>query len=536
MRRIRIDLIRANPLSPRNPWFITTRMSENPARVCAVITEETVDAARAAIRQAADVADLLELRLDYLRDFDFADPSSLRLLLDHKPLPVIITCRAVSEGGRQPVADNIRLPLLVEGARQLADYCDVEAAHYGEAALLSPDLSRLIVSYHNFAETPADLDSIYDRVTALPAAVHKIVTRAGTLADSLESFKLLERARLENRRVIVLATGQAGLVTRVLGPAFGGFLTYGALGHGRGSAPGQPTCDELVDLYRVRRISRATSITGIIGSPVEHSASPAMHNRAFAELGLDFVYLPFETNDLAGFFSRLVRPSTREIGWNPRGFSVTLPHKSAVIPLLDEVDSTALKAGAVNTIVANGECLIGYNTDVRGAMEPLEHACELAGESCAVVGAGGAARAVISGLIERGARVTVFARDSSKASMLCESLGVSVSPLELLASSDACVVINTTPVGMRGHSEGSSPIPAGVLRGRSIAYDLVYNPLETQFLKDARAEGCQAISGFEMLIAQAALQFELWTGQKPPVDAMRKAAMEKIIGDSSKDR
>jgi 3-dehydroquinate dehydratase/shikimate dehydrogenase len=460
----------------------------------------------------------------------------LHLLLDHKPLPVIITCRAVSEGGRQPVADHIRIALLVEGARQLADYCDVEAAYYREAALLSPDLSRLIVSYHNFAETPADLNSIYDRVTALPAAVHKIVTRAGTLTDSLASFKLLERARNENRRVILLAMGHAGLVTRVLCPAFGSFLTYAAFSKGKESAPGQPTCDELVDLYCVRRISRATSITGIIGSPVEHSASPAMHNRAFAQLGLDSVYLPFETKELAEFLSRFVRPSTREIDWNPRGFSVTLPHKSAVIPLLDEIDSTALKAGAVNTIVVDEERLIGYNTDVRGAMAPLEEACELAGESCAVVGAGGAARAVICGLLERGARVTVFARDTSKASMSPGSFSVSVLPLESLASSDARVVINTTPAGMRGHSEGSSPIPAGTLRGRLIAYDLVYNPLETQFLKDARAEGCQVIRGLEMLIAQAALQFELWTGQKAPVDAMRKAAMERIIGDDSRGR
>jgi 3-dehydroquinate dehydratase/shikimate dehydrogenase len=502
-------------------------MSENHVRVCAVITEESVDAARASIKQAADAADLIELRLDYLKDFDFADPRSLHPLLDRKPLPVIITCRAVSEGGRQPVADHIRIPLLVEGARELADYCDVEAAYYGQAALLSPDLSRLIVSYHNFAETPADLDSIYDRVTALPAAVHKIVTRAGTLTDSLAIFKLLERARIEDRRVIVLAMGPAGFVTRVLGPAFGSFFTYAALGHGRGSAPGQPTCDELVDLYRVRRISQTTSITGIIGSPVAHSASPAMHNRAFAELDLDFIYLPFETKDLAGFFSGFVRPSTREIAWNPAGFSVTLPHKSAVIPLLDEVDSIALKAGAVNTIGVNGERLIGYNTDVRGAMEPLEKVCALAGESCAVVGAGGAARAVICGLLERGARVTVFARDRKKASVVCESLGVSVSPLESLASSDARVVINTTPVGMRGHSEGSSPIPAGALRGRSIAYDLVYNPVDTQFLKDARAAECQAISGLEMLVAQAALQFELWTGQKAPVEAMREAAVAK---------
>ena len=517
----------------RNRWSTKTRMSENHARVCAVITEESVDAARAAIKEAAKVADLVELRLDYLKDFDFSDPGSLQALLDHKPLPVIITCRAESEGGNQPVADNIRLRLLVEGARQLADYCDVEAAYYDQAASLLPDLSRLIVSYHDFKETPANLNSIYDRVTSLPAAVHKIATRANAVTDSLAVMKLLERAQAERRDLIALAMGEAGLLTRVLGPPFGSFLTYGALGLERASAPGQPTCDELVNLYRVRRISRDTSITGIIGSSVEHSASPAMHNRAFADLGLDFVYLPLEVNDPGEFFSRLVRGTTRELDWNLRGLSVTIPHKSAIIPLLDEVDSTARKVGAVNTVVVREDRLIGYNTDVLGAIKPLEKACHLANERCAIIGAGGAARAVIYGLLQRGAHVTVFARYYEKASRLCESMGISALPLESLASNDAAVVINTTPVGMRGHSVGSSPISAAWLRGRSIAYDLVYNPLETQFLKDARARGCQTINGLEMLIAQAALQFELWTGLKAPVDWMRKSAMEKIVGDGS---
>ncbi|MEK6300875.1 MAG: shikimate dehydrogenase [Acidobacteriota bacterium] len=509
-------------------------MPESPARICAVITEQTTAEARAAIFRAEGQADLIELRLDYLRDFDFTSNEALGPLLEGKPLPVILTCRSAEEGGNQVIENAIRLKLLVEGAKRFGDYCDIEAAHYPAAANLSPDLSRLIVSHHNFAETPADLDEVYDRVTALPASVHKIVTKANNIGDSLAIFRLLDRARSDGKKVIALAMGEAGIVTRVLGPSRGCFLTYGSLAPGKESAAGQLICDELANLYRVRQVSRQTVVTGIIGSPVAHSASPAMHNRAFAELGLDFVYLPLEVENVAAFFTRFVQSETREIDLNLRGFSVTLPHKTAVIPLLDELDPAAREAGAVNTVVIDDKGkLWGYNTDVRGAMEPLGRVCSLEGESCAVIGAGGAARAVVYGLLERGARVSVFARDAVRAGVFAERFGVSVFPLALFSSSDARVVINTTPVGMRGHHEGSSPVPRESLRGRRIAYDLVYNPLRTQFLIDASDEGCVTISGLEMLIAQAALQFELWTGEKPPIEVMRAVATAKMSGSGS---
>lgn len=511
-------------------------MSETSARVCAVITEETIDAARAAIKRAASVANMIEVRLDYLKDFDCVDHGgshtgaslhTVRTLVSDSSLPVIITFRSASEGGRRQVDDDVRLRLLA-AATEFADYCDVEAAHYERLLHFSPDTSRLIVSYHDFSGTPANLDAIYDRVTSLPAAVHKIVTQARNLADSLGSFKLLERARTDNRKLIALAMGEAGLITRVLGPAFGSFLTYGSLGSGKQSAPGQLSCDELVNLYRVHGISRATSVSGIIGSPVAHSASPAMHNSAFAELDLDFVYLPFEVEDLAGFFAQFVSNTTREIDWNLAGLSVTIPHKCEVVSHLDEINETARKTGAVNTVAIKDDRLVGYNTDVQGAMEPLERALALAGARCAVIGSGGAARAVIYGLLERGARVQVFARSPESARSLVDSFGVSVSTIDALQSSDAEIVINTTPIGMRGHREGSSPVTKDSLRGRRAAYDLVYNPMETRFLADAREEGCKTISGLDMLVAQAALQFELWTGQPPSIEVMRRAATAKI--------
>ncbi len=504
-----------------------------PGRICAVITKQTVEAARTAVGHAGRVADIIELRLDYLRDFDFTNPDNLRPLLEDKSVPVIITCRAVTEGGQQFVEDSIRLRLLVEGARRMADYADIEASVYAEAAKLSPDLSRLIVSYHNFDETPVDLDAIYDRLTALPAAVHKIVTRANNVADSLAMFSLLDRAAIEGRILIALAMQEPGLITRVLAPSRGCFLTYGSLGVGRESAPGQLSCYELSEVYRINDLSRNTKITGIIGRPVSHSVSPAMHNAAFKALELDCVYLPIEVDDVAEFFTRYVRPGSREIDWDLRGFSVTIPHKTAVLSCLDSLDPTARKIGAVNTVViTNGEST-GYNTDASGALEALERVCALKGESCAVIGAGGAARAVVYGLLDRGARVTLFVRDLEKAKPLENEFAVTLEPVGGLGSSDASIVINTTPIGMRGHSENASPIPRAFLRNRIAAYDLVYNPIETRFLQDARSMGCLTISGIEMLVAQAGAQFELWTGKKAPLDLMRDAALRKLLETTS---
>ncbi|HEX5736286.1 MAG TPA: shikimate dehydrogenase [Blastocatellia bacterium] len=505
---------------------------DSPARNCAVITEETVAAARARMKDAAQVADMIEIRLDYLRDFDFTKPEDLSSLLEDKALPVIITCRSVAEGGRQAIDDQIRLRLLVEGARNGADYCDIEATHYDQAASLAPDPSRLILSHHNFQETPPDLFEIYYRQSRQPAAVHKIVTQANSVIDTLSIFHLLKRAREEGQNLIALAMGEPGVITRILGPAAGGYLTYGSLARGAESAPGQLTCRELQQTYRVHQLSRETTITGIIGRPVSQSASPAMHNAAFQECGLDFVYLPIEVDDLEQFFVQFVREESREFDWQLRGLSVTIPYKTAVIPMLDEVDETARDIGAVNTVVIEHDCLKGYNTDVEGAIKPLEKVCSIKGESFGVIGAGGAARAVLYGLQNRGARVTLFARDTDRARGLADSAGVEVYPINALDSSHVRVIINTTPVGMRGHDEGSSPVRSAAFRGRLAAYDLVYNPMETKFLKDAREEGCQTISGIEMLVAQGARQFEMWTARKAPTDLMFAAALEKLDSQS----
>lgn len=503
-------------------------MVETRPKVCAVITEETAEAAKLAIKRAAGLADIIELRLDYLRDFDFENVERLHGLLENKPLPVIITCRDSSEGGWQKIDERIRLRLLVEGAKRFADYCDIEAAHYKKAERLLPDLSKLIVSYHDFTKTPDNLNEIYEWMKRFPAAVYKIATRANHVGDTLAVFRLLKRALDEKVTLLALAMGEAGLLTRLLGPSRGSFLTFGTLDGSRKSAPGQISCEELKSLYRIHRLTPKTPIIGIVGNPVNHSASPALHNSAFSALNRDFVYLPIEVDNLGDFFRRFVRPETRELDWDLRGFSVTIPHKIAVMPLLDEIDPTAQEIGAVNTVLVSNGRLQGFNTDVYGAIDPLRGVIDLKGARCAVIGAGGAARAVVYGLVAAGAFVTVFARDVEKAKPLADSFGVLVSPLDRIGIGDLDILINTTPVGMHGYEDNHCLVSHSALSKIQIVYDLVYNPMETRLLCDARAAGCVTIGGLDMLVAQAALQFKLWTGDNPPMETMREAARKKL--------
>jgi 3-dehydroquinate dehydratase/shikimate dehydrogenase len=500
-------------------------------RICAVIAEDTVAGARAALDRAAPVADLAELRLDYLRDFDFSSTAALHSLLDRKPLPVIITCRSFEEGGDQRIDDDLRIRLLVEGARSLAEYCDIEDSHYDRAAGLNPDLSRLIVSYHNFHETPLNLDGIYERLCSRKAGIHKVAVKSASVQDTIAVFRLIDRAAAEGRDLIAISMGEPGLITRILGPARGGFLTYGSLDAKNTTAAGQVSCEDLRNLYRLDQIAPSTTILGVIGHPISHSASPMMHNAAAAALGLDLVYLPIEVQDLAAFISRLAHPRSREVAWPFAGFSVTIPHKEAIVPLLDRLDNVARAVGAVNTVVVRDNELQGYNTDVAGSIEPLERATPLEGARCAVVGSGGSARAVAYGLAAKGARITVYARNGQKAARIADDfsdLGVEFAGMCDLMRSRAEIIINTTPVGMTGPGAGQSPVPGQALANCRIAYDLVYNPLETPFLALAREAGCKTISGVEMLSAQAALQFLLWTGRQAPIDLMMKAALDSV--------
>ena len=546
-------------------------MTTNRTRICVPVCVGRAGELREAVARAATHADLVELRLDCLdaSELEAARPA-LAALLAAPPRPLVLTLRPAEQGGRRVLDDGERLGFrldelwLREGEPHPPDFFDIELdlmpardeaderrSAPGEqtsaadadgderrapdeqrrafAGWLSRNLERVVCSHHDFAGVPPNLDELYERMAATRARVLKIAYAAETATDCLPAFSLLARARREGRELVAVAMGDAGLLTRVLAPSRGAFLTFGAAEAGQATAPGQLTAAELRDLYRVDSIDERTEFACLVGSPVMHSLSPHVHNAGFAALGLNAVYLPLEVRDLDAFMRRLARPQTRELDWRLRGLSVTAPHKRAVLAHLDWVDPAARAIGAVNTVVLEGDRLRGYNTDAAAALTPLEGAGDLRGARVALIGAGGAARAVLWALRERGARAVVFARDESRARATAEGFGADSRPLGGARFGDFDVVVNATPLGTRGHAEEETAATAEQLRGARVVYDLVYNPAETRLMREARAAGCEAFGGLGMLVAQAAEQFKLWTGHAAPLEVMRAAAEKKML-------
>jgi 3-dehydroquinate dehydratase/shikimate dehydrogenase len=517
------------------------------ARVCVPVCVKGAAELRPSIERAARVGDIVELRLDCLeRDELNAARAQLCELLAETDRPFLLTYRPKEQGGGVELSLEERaafwreVPLWLRGAaargRAFADVeLDLLESPHAESLGALFEGFTVICSHHDFRETPADLERIYERMSRTRARISKLAARANLITDSVPLMRLLERGRREGRGVIAVSMGAAGVLTRVLAPAFGAFLTYGSLDPEQATAPGQIDAHDLRDLYRVRDLSRETVVTGIVGSPVGHSLSPHMHNAGFAALGLDAVYLPFEVEDLPEFVRRMAHPRTRELGWRLRGLSVTAPHKRAVIAHLDFVAPNAADIGAVNTVVVNGERgLAGYNTDADASVVPLRGLVELRGARVAVLGAGGAARSLLWALVvERGAHATVFARDISRGRALAEKFGADYARLEGASFEGFDVVANTTPLGTRGEREAETPAAESQLRGARVAYDLVYNPAETRFLREARAAGCATVGGLGMLVAQAEEQFRLWTGRVPPPGVMQAAAEKKLFGTES---
>ena len=268
-----------------------------------------------------------------------------------------------------------------------------------------------------------------------------------------------------------------------------------------------------------------TRLCGIIGNPVEHSMSPAMHNAAYQQLGLNFVYLAFCVGDVEGAIRGM-----RAL--NVRGLSVTVPHKLEVIKYLDEIDSLAGQIGAVNTVVNDHGRLKGYNTDWIGFVRSLEVHTPIQNKRVVVLGAGGAARALVFGIKRHGGEVTILNRieEIEMARSLAAEIGCpwgDLSRLEPVIEAD--IVVNATSVGMTPLHD-STVIETRHLRREQVVYDVVYNPMETKFLREARQRGCRVVPGYEMLLLQGVAQFELWTGKSAPVDLMRKILIDRLTG------
>jgi 3-dehydroquinate dehydratase/shikimate dehydrogenase len=513
------------------------------AKVCVPVCARTVRKLRDEINRANAVADLIELRLDCLNagELDKA-VRSLNDLLVSCQRRVVLTVRSATEGGQCSLSNLERHHFWLKHLapnKHNAAFIDIELGlallflEWERAGTLSLDWSQVICSHHDFAGVPVDLEKIYERMARTPARVLKIAVSARETTDAIPLFKLLERAQREGRELIPVAMGQPGVVTRILGPSRGAFLTFGSLDVTSSTAPGQVTVAELSNLYRINTIDEQTEIMGVIGSTLTHSISPHMHNAAFAALGINAVYLPFEINDLPQFVQRMARPKTREINWRLRGFSITTPHKVAILDELDWIEDSAREIGAVNTVVIEDQLLLGYNTDAVAALAPLRNVMELRGVRIALIGAGGAARALLWSLHQEEAQVTVFSRRPDDVTVIAESFGAKAEQLVDASFDGFDLIINATPLGTRGPLVNQTPATADQLGGVHLAYDLVYNPVDTRFLREARMAGCDTIGGLEMLVAQAADQFRLWTGQQAPLVVMREAAgtaLAEMIG------
>ncbi len=506
--------------------------------ICVPVCEPGVSSLEASILQAASVADIIEIRVDCLDPLQIEQSiGELDRLSKLSAKPTIITYRPAEQGGKQELTTASRFSFWVFNRPEGGGFFDIEHDFACNPQLFeyvnAPDWSRVICSFHDVVGMPSDLDSIYEKLASSPAHILKIAVQANDVIDCIDIFRSLERAGREGRKIIAIAMGFAGIATRILGPSRGAFFTYASMDEKSATATGQLTVRELRDIYRIDKIDRDTEIFGVVGLPVTHSISPNIHNAAFATTETNAVYIPFEVRDPGSFIRRMVHPRTREIEWKIRGLSVTAPHKTALMDQLDWVEPIAKEIGAVNTLLIDDELVSGYNTDADGFLEGLRtRVTEIEGKRCAVIGSGGAASAAVWALKKEAADVTVFARTRARADGLAAKFDSASGDLENAQFGAFDLVVNATSLGSAGEFQHQSPANAAQLRGAHWAYDLVYNPIETQFLREASEAGCETINGLEMFIAQAAAQFKLWTGTTAPKALMHEVA-ERALRERS---
>jgi 3-dehydroquinate dehydratase/shikimate dehydrogenase len=472
---------------------------------------EMVARAEAALKDSK----FIELRLDTLLKPAAVLPKVKDFLAAHHDVTLIATCRRKEHGGHFVLSLTEEFDVLQKAAEagcQIVDL-EVESAEEAKPAQLDHFRARLraagtalLVSFHDFTRTK-DLEKAATRIEAFQPDFVKVVSTARSLADNLAVLRLIEDRSL-GARVVGIAMGEEGLVSRVLGPRAGAAFTFASSGDGVETAPGQVTARTLLDLYRVEHLDQATRIFGVAGNPIAHSLSPLMHNTAFRRENVNAVMLPLKVRALNDLLT-LVRELPLA------GVAVTMPLKQEVLPYLANMDPLTGRIGACNTLRtgADGK-LYGFNTDVTGIVRPLEKRLNLKGARIAVLGAGGAARAAVFGLVDRGAEVFVVNRTHEKAVALAKEAKAKALKPEQLAKHHLDVLINSTPCGMHG-SKQALPIAENQLNA-GLVFDMVYNPLETPLLKLARSRGIPVVSGMEMFVQQGARQFEIWTGKPAP--------------------
>lgn len=486
--------------------------------ICIPIIAGSIDKAISEIKSACnEPVDILELRLDFIKG-----ELDIKKLLGASSLPCLVTCRPIREGGQFTGEENTRLEILQYAAASGAEYIDIELdsiANYKRSGK-----EKVICSFHDFEKTPDNLPETVSKIENTDCDIVKFAVFANNLEDNLKIWEIMVGC---NKPVIGLCMGELGEVSRILALRMGGFLTFGSLAKGQESAPGQITARDMAELYNVKNITKATKLYAVVGNPIAHSVSPEIHNSAFRHLAMDATYLKFKVEDLPDFLDKFH-------SLDLQGISVTIPHKHAALTLSEELDPLAEKIGAVNTLTRKNGIWAGDNTDCKAALDAIkiaasEKGLEMKNANALVIGAGGAARGICYGLIQEGCCLTIANRTLEKAEKLASELGAEAVSLESLKSADYEIIANSTSVGM--HPETNcSPVPVEILHKDMVAFDAIYNPRETMFLKQAREKDAAIADGVAMFVGQAIRQFEIWTGKKAPKDIMEKIVIKRLCG------
>jgi 3-dehydroquinate dehydratase / shikimate dehydrogenase len=488
-------------------------------RVCVAVTgpdaAEMVEKAEALVRDNS----FIEFRLDYLSKPALALPKIRRFIEAHPGTSLIATCRRAVNGGKFRGSIASQLDLLSKAATTGCQLVDVELQ---TASKCKPEQlqklrakAALILSFHDFRGT-RKLDETLEKMQAYAADFYKVVSTATTLSDNVEMIKFLSREG-DKHSLVSMCMGEQGIISRVLGVRAGSVFTFASAGVGEETAPGQVTAQELRSVYRIDQVDAATRVYAVVGDPVAHSLSPAIMNAAFRRENVNAVYLALHAKTLKDLLN-----CVREIPIY--GMSVTMPYKEAIVSHLDNTDTHTSKIGACNTVVrAQDGKLYGFNTDAAGIVRPLERRLStLENARILVLGAGGAARAAVFGLKERGSEVYILNRSLEAAKKLARQAHARTVKRADLRKLAFDVIINATPVGMGNMRE--TPLQDKEINARYV-FDMVYDPGETRLLKLAKERGAQTIPGIEMFVHQAARQFEIWTGKPAPWDEMLRVVL-----------
>lgn len=527
----------------------------NKGKICVPVCAATTDELLTQIKRADELADVIEIRFDYLNKNEI--DSALKKITGKKNY--LFTFRPKEQGGNRELSLEEREYFWNSGYDFYAADFEEDVVENHLYWLYGP----VICSYHDFTGVPENLVEIYERIKNANANVDvvKIAVQTHDITDSIPIWKILEGWKSEKEsikaekikkieelgriinsqlppptsflQVIPIAMGESGKWTRILGLAHGAYMTYASLDSGMENAPGQVSAKDLIEVYRAKELDENTEVYGILGSNTGVSLSPYMHNAAFKYHNLNSVFIPLQVHNLDEFIRRMVKRETREVELNFKGFSVTIPHKQAIIKHLDFLDETAEKIGAVNTVKIVDDKLYGYNTDAQGFIEPLLNSYgDLKGAKVAILGAGGSARACVYALKNAGAEVTIFARDLVKAQTLAEDFDVDFDEFQIanrkLQIANFDILVNTTPLGMKGKAENDTPVLAEQLKGLQLVYDLVYTPFQTLLMTEADKAEVPKIGGMAMLVAQAVEQQKIWTELDAPVKEMSRAALKNL--------